>query len=225
MGKISGLFQIHGSEVVQVKSQVNQKTIGFNQILAEEYIILVSGLPRSGTSMMMKMLAAGGIAVVTDNFRQADEDNPKGYFELEKVKKLKDGETEWLANTKGKAVKTIAAHLEYLPVEFHYKVLFMHRDMMEILASQREMLLRRGEPADSVSDEKMAELFSKHLEKVVSWLSKQSNFQVLYLNYNEILANPQPITGQLVEFLDLKLDTNAMQKVVDPSLYRQRTQQ
>jgi hypothetical protein len=207
-----------------MKSQnIQQKSLS-PEFKPEDCIILVSGLPRSGTSMMMKMLEAGGVSVLTDNLRQADEDNPKGYFELEQVKKLKDGDTAWVASAKGKAVKTISAHLEYLPDKFYYKVLFMQREMKEILASQREMLIRRGEPADTVRDEKMAELFNKHLEKVTNWINNQSNFEVFAINYNGILANPQPIIDQLVDFLALDLDTNAMGKVVDPSLYRQRSQ-
>jgi hypothetical protein len=208
-----------------MKSQNSHRSNPSPEFKPEDCIILVSGLPRSGTSMMMKMLEAGGVSVLTDNLRQADEDNPKGYFELEKVKKLKDGETAWVASAKGKAVKTISAHLEYLPGEYHYKVLFMQREMKEILASQREMLIRRGEPADSVKDEKMAELFNKHLDKVANWINHQTNFDVLTINYNEILANPQPILDQLVDFLALDLDKNAMRKVVDPDLYRQRGQE
>ena len=190
----------------------------------EDTIILVSGLPRSGTSMMMKILQAGGIPILSDNLRQADEDNPKGYFELEQVKKLRDGETAWVATARGKAVKTVSAFLEYLPKDYFYKVLFMKRDMNEILASQKEMLIRRGEPADRVSDEKMAELFNKHLVKVEYWLANQSNLDVCYVNYNEVLANSGPIIDQIIRFLALDLDREAMKQVVDPKLYRQRTQ-
>src|ERR671923_2816349 len=102
-------------------------------------IIVVSGLPRSGTSMMMKMLAAGKIELFTDNLRVADEDNPEGYFEFERVKKLKDGDFAWLPGAQGKAVKVISALLEFLPSEFNYQVIFMRRRMSEILASQRKM--------------------------------------------------------------------------------------
>lgn len=190
----------------------------------EEFIILVSGLPRSGTSMMMKILQAGGIPILTDNLRQADEDNPKGYFELEQVKKLRDGDTAWVENAKGKAVKTISALLEYLPSEYSYKVLFMKRDMNEILASQKEMLLRRGEPGDRVSDEKMAELFNKHLDKVEHWIANKINFKVCYINYNDALTDPLPIIDDVVSFLNMKLDRGAMEQVIDPKLYRQRAQ-
>jgi hypothetical protein len=115
-----------------------------NKDLAER-IVVVSGLPRSGTSMMMKMLEAGGIPVLTDYEREADEDNPKGYFEFERVKNLKDGDDAWLPQAKGKVVKVIAALLTDLPSSYEYEVIFMRRAMPEILASQRQMLIRRGE--------------------------------------------------------------------------------
>ena len=108
-------------------------------------IIVVSGLPRSGTSMMMKMLAEGGVPAVSDSIRNADEDNPNGYFEFEPVKQLSEGQYEWLADADHKAVKVVSALLEYLPSTHHYKILFMERDIKEILASQRKMLDRRKE--------------------------------------------------------------------------------
>mgnify|MGYP001814252456 FL=1 len=121
-------------------------------------INVVSGLPRSGTSLMMKMLEAGGIPPMTDNIRTADDDNPKGYYEYERVKKMPDGDVAWVKDAQGKAVKVIAALLEYLPDDYIYKVLFMRRSMDEILASQKQMLIRSGKPTDEISDEKLAEL-------------------------------------------------------------------
>src|SRR5574341_398925 len=108
-------------------------------------IIVVSGLPRSGTSLMMNMLAAGGLPVLTDSLRSADDDNPNGYFEFEPVKKLADGRSEWLPQADRKVVKIISALLEHLPNSYHYKIIFMERDLKEILASQRTMLSRRHE--------------------------------------------------------------------------------
>ena len=119
----------------------------------EKFVTVVSGLPRSGTSMMMKMIEAGGIAPLTDKIRRADDDNPKGYFEFERVKKMPDGDTAWVEDAQGKAVKVIAALLEYLPQEYTYKVLFMRRSMDEILASQKQMLIRSEKPTDEISDE------------------------------------------------------------------------
>jgi argonaute-like protein implicated in RNA metabolism and viral defense len=155
----------------------------------ERQIAIVSGLPRSGTSMLMKMLEAGGMQVLTDYIREADEDNPEGYYEFEKVKQIKHDES-WLEDAEGKVVKMISQLLQHLPPDYTYKVVFMHRRMEEILASQRKMLIRRGAPSDEVSDEQMAALFRKHLKRLKTWLDEQPNFEVIYVSYNEVLANP-----------------------------------
>jgi LPS sulfotransferase NodH len=186
-----------------------------------EPVIIVSGLPRSGTSMMMSLLVAGGIAAITDSIRTADEDNPKGYFELEKVKELAEDHL-WLSDAGGKAVKIISALLKHLPRDYHYKIIFMHRDMKEVLASQRQMLIRRGEPADTISDERMAGMFRKHLLEVESWLAKQPNIEVLDVNYNQMLDAPARPIAAINDFLGGRLDTAAMSSVVDKTLHRQR---
>ena len=186
------------------------------------FITIVSGLPRSGTSMMMKMLEAGGIAPYTDNIRSADDDNPKGYYEFERVKKLPDGDTEWLRSAEGKAVKVISALLEHLPSDYTYRVLFMQRNMEEILASQKQMLIRGGKPTDKVGDEQLAEMYGKHLAKVNAWLVSQANFSVIYLDYNQMLVDPHKYALQVNQFLGDVLDPQAMAGVVDSNLYRQR---
>ncbi|NLG71714.1 MAG: sulfotransferase domain-containing protein [Chloroflexi bacterium] len=188
----------------------------------DEEIILVSGLPRSGTSMMMRMLEAGGKPVVTDNIRTADESNLKGYYEFERVKKLREGDTQWLKDARGKAVKVVSAHLEYLPADYRYRVIFMRRHMPEILASQRKMLKSRDEPDDQVSDEKLAELFQKHLVQVENWLSLQPNFEVIYVSYNDVLENPEVNIQRINEFLGGKMDTEKMLGVIEKNLYRNR---
>lgn len=187
-----------------------------------EFITIVSGLPRSGTSMMMKMLEAGGMSPYTDNIRTADDDNPKGYYEYERVKKLPEGDTSWLPDARGKAVKVISALLEHLPAQYNYRVLFMQRKMDEILASQKQMLIRSGQPTDKVSDEQLAEMYEKHLARVNSWLTSQGNFLVLYLDYNQMLTDPEKYAAQINDFLDGALDSLAMASIVDAKLYRQR---
>ena len=187
-----------------------------------EFITVVSGLPRSGTSMMMKMLAAGGMHILTDNARIPDDDNPRGYYELEKVKALKDGENEWLSEAQGKAVKIISALLEQLPSQYQYKIIFMHRDLDEILASQKQMLVRRGESADKIDDDTLGALFQKHLLQVEKWLSQQPNIVVTYVNYNDILQNPEPDIQKVVQFLDMNLDKSLMLGVPESNLYHQR---
>jgi hypothetical protein len=186
-----------------------------------DVITIVSGLPRSGTSMMMKMLEAGGIKVLTDEVRTADEDNPKGYYEFERVKQIEQDQS-WLPEAQGKVVKMISALLKHLPAGYRYRVVFMHRHMEEILASQQQMLIRRGEPTDRVSDEQMAQLFQRHVQQVTDWLARQPNIEMLQLHYSEIVADPAGQSVRIDRFFGGTLDARAMARVVDPSLYRQR---
>ena len=186
------------------------------------FITVVSGLPRSGTSMLMKMLEAGGMPPLTDNLRTADDDNPKGYYEFERVKKMPDGDISWVEEAPGKAVKVISALLEHLPPGYSYRVLFLQRKMEEILASQHKMLVRSGKPTDKISDEQLAAMYTKHLAKVRAWLNEQSNFSVLYLDYNGILADTQTQSNKINHFLDDILDPQKMAEIVEPDLYRQR---
>ena len=187
-----------------------------------ETITVVSGLPRSGTSMMMKMLEAGGIAPLTDDLREADTDNPKGYYEWERVKKLPEGDTAWLDDARGKAVKVISALLKELPAGYEYRIIFMERAMAEVLASQRKMLQHRGTEQDAAEDETMARLFQKHLDVIRSWLESQPNMSVLYVSYNDVLADAAPQIERIDEFLGGGLDVEAMTGVVDSRLYRRR---
>lgn len=185
-------------------------------------ITIVSGLPRSGTSMMMKMLEAGGISSYTDSFRTADSDNPKGYFEFERVKKLKEGDVSWLPEVQGKAVKVISALLQFLPPEYNYRVIFMLRAMPEILASQKKMLINRGEDPNKISDDELTKLYEKHLQKVMNWLNIQENFSVIYVDYNQMLKDPEPYFPKINQFLGNEVNIEKMGKVIDPNLYRQR---
>jgi hypothetical protein len=195
------------------------------QIFAQEkYITVVSGLPRSGTSMMMAALKAGGMPLVTDNLRTSDENNPKGYYEFERVKKLPKGDKAWLESSLGKAVKIISVLLEYLPKKYSYRVIFMERDIDEILNSQQRMLERTGKKvASSVEDEIMRKSYEEHLTGKKNWLEKKSNFRTLYLSYNDVLQDPMIEFDRVSGFLDHCLDVASMTKVVDTNLYRERT--
>ena len=188
---------------------------------SQPMITVVSGLPRSGTSMMMKVLEAGGMEVFTDNLRVADEDNPKGHYELEQVKALKDGDDSWIKDAPGKVVKVISSLLEYLPSTYKYKIVFMRREIAEILTSQKQMLIRRGENGDS-DDQKMAEQFQEHLKRVRVWLANQPNMEILYVDYNALMANPDPEIKTVAEFLGLSDHLEAMLAVPDKKLYRQK---
>lgn len=183
-------------------------------------LVIVTGLPRSGTSMMMNMLEAGGIAVIADRKRQADEDNPHGYFELEQVKEIKE-DSSWLDSSTGGAVKMVSVHLYDLPPDRDYVLIFMKRNLDEVIASQRVMLARKGE-MPSAQDEEMKLLFSQHLIEIEAWLSERKNFKTLYINYEDVLKQPQETAENIQEFLGRGLNIDNMIKSVDPSLYRQR---
>lgn len=185
-------------------------------------IVVVSGLPRSGTSMAMKMLEAGGVPILTDGIRTADESNPKGYYEFERVKELdKDGDTAWLGEARGKAVKIISFLLTYLPDIYDYHVVFMNRDVDEVLASQNKMLAARGEAPDTADDAKMREVYGKHLEKVGRFLRRPC-FTTLQVRYRDVIDNPAAEARRLNEFLGGRLNVEQMSKVADRELYRNR---
>ncbi len=189
----------------------------------QDVITIVSGLPRSGTSMMMKMLEAGGMPVLVDNVREADEDNPRGYYEFEQVKQVQ-ADASWLDNAAGKAVKMVSLLLYSLPSDRKYKVLFMRRNMTEILVSQRAMLERTGQGKD-FNDAEMAALFSRHLREIEAWLGGQKNFEVLTVPYNSVIADPRQYARHINLFLYGRLDEEKMAQTVDASLYRNRSDQ
>jgi hypothetical protein len=186
-------------------------------------IVVVSGLPRSGTSMAMKMLEAGGVPIVTDGVRTADESNPKGYYEFERVKELdKSGDMAWLGDARGKAVKIISFLLTYLPDTYDYQVVFMNRDIDEVLASQNKMLTARGETAETADDEKMREVYRKHLDKVGRFLRNRSCFHVLQVAYGDVVENPAAEARRINDFLGGGLNVAQMSAVADRELYRNR---
>jgi hypothetical protein len=188
----------------------------------KEYIIIVSGLPRSGTSMMMKMLEAGGLPILTDNLREADANNPKGYYEFERVKELPNGDYGWIPEAGGKVVKIVTGLIMNLPSDARYKVIFMQRAMKEVLSSQKKMLGRLGREDDKVEDEKMKKIYQEHLKQVNAWIAKQPNIEVLYVNYNTMLDNPLESLQKVNEFLGGGMDVKVMAGVVDKELYRER---
>ena len=188
-----------------------------------EPVVVVSGLPRSGTSMLMGMLAAGGLDLLTDGARAADEDNPRGYYELERVKALdKAGGAAWLADARGKGVKIISFLLAHLPDTCRYKIVFMRRSLPEVLRSQRRMLERRGEGAGDAGDEQLAGLFAAHLRKVETQLAARPNCDVLYVEHQDTLQDPARVAHAVDTFLGGRLDVAAMARAVDRRLYRNR---
>ena len=185
-------------------------------------IVVVSGLPRSGTSMIMKMLEAGGLPVLTDGLRTADEDNPKGYFEVERVKSLaRETDKSWLVEARGKGIKVISYLLRSLPPDFNYRVVFIRREIEEVLASQRKMLARRGE-TEATPPERMRALFEDDLWRASYQLKRRPEFETIELHYSAVLARPIEEAQRLAAFLGGGLDVEAMATAVDPQLYRNR---
>ncbi len=187
-------------------------------------VIIVSGLPRSGTSMLMKMLEAGGLEAATDEIRTADVDNPKGYYELERVKDLdKEGaDKAWVAGMRGKVVKVISFLLRDLPRGNNYKVVFVNRHLDEVIASQNKMLDHRNEEDAPVSDEKMKENYKNHLWRTNYLLKHEPGFETLFLDHRSVIEDGPGQAAAINRFLGGHLDEQKMAEVVDPNLYRNR---
>ncbi|MGH2443264.1 MAG: sulfotransferase domain-containing protein [Chloroflexota bacterium] len=188
---------------------------------ADEPVIIVSGLPRSGTSMMMQMLAAGGLPVLTDNQRKPDTDNPRGYYEFEAVKTVRD-DASWLENAHGSVVKMVYKLLYDLPPNHSYRVIFVQRKLEEVIGSQGEMLRRRGKEDDDLTPDQLIALYERELGSVQSWLQRQPNFSTLYVNYRDVLIDPGSVADKLKDFLAGSLNAEAMAQIPDGALYRNR---
>lgn len=186
-----------------------------------DYLTIVSGLPRSGTSMMMRMLDTGGLPALIDNVRVADEDNPGGYYEFEPVKKTRE-DASWLRSSAGKVVKMVYRLLYDLPAGHSYRVIMMRRKLDEVIKSQEVMLERSGKAGGKLSDEKLKQMFADELAKVEKWMDERPHFKYIEIDYNEMVSDPVPLAARLNAFLDGGLDEQAMAGVVNPSLYRQR---
>lgn len=185
-------------------------------------ITVVSGLPRTGTSMMMQILHKGGMDVLTDNLRKPDDNNQKGYYELEKVKYL-EKDNSWMHEAENKAVKIIAQLLFFLPSQYEYQIVFMEREIKEVMASQEKMLKNLGrEDALDVDADKLANMFSQQIVKVKQWLSEQSNIRTLFVPFSGLFENPDEQMNRIGKFLNQDLDLEAMRNVIKPSLYRSR---
>jgi hypothetical protein len=184
-------------------------------------IAIVSGLPRSGTSLMMQMLAAGGMPVLSDGVRKPDADNPKGYLEWEGFKQLRK-DPSLIAQAEGKVVKVISEFILSLPSGHEYRIVFMQRPLPEVLKSQDEMLRRLGN-VDLIGDNSaIEEHFQRHLIEVNKWLAGQANMQVCRVHYHRVLREPRVVAEEVAVFLKVPLDIEAMVRQVDGSLYRNR---
>lgn len=187
-----------------------------------EKITIVSGLPRSGTSLMMSILKNGGMSILEDQQRRPDEDNPRGYYEYEKVKDLAKNNS-WVCDHGGKVIKVISFLLKNLPDNMNYDVIFMNRNIKEVLKSQSKMLERSGVNLGSVSDDVMEKKFLDHLEKTNNWFSLQKNMKVYYVDYSKLVKDTNNVIHDLCLFLGRDLNKNNMLSAVDKNLYRQKS--
>jgi tetratricopeptide (TPR) repeat protein len=205
----------------QIAPSVSQDILSERPLDISNTIVIVSGLPRSGTSMMMQMLSAGGIPPLTDSVREADENNPKGYYEFEKAKQL-NRDSSWMAESKGKAVKIVAQLLAYLPAiqGADYRVVFMERDMDEVLSSQKSMLHRQEKKGAKLSDDRLRTIFSHQVKQIRTMLSLRK-IPTLFVDYNRTIENPEETAARLTAFLGEKIDKKKMAEAVDSALKRQ----
>jgi hypothetical protein len=185
-------------------------------------VIVVSGLPRSGTSLAMQMIHAGGVEAVTDGQRTSDEDNPRGYFEFERVKQLRN-DRAWLDDAEGKVVKVIHLLLMELPDDRPYRVVFMQRDIGEVIRSQATMLSRSGRLGGQLPPDRLKAVYGQQLATVDAWLAARTNFHVLRVPYSQLVSDPARHATAVNEFLGGGLDESRMCAAVDPSLHRNRS--
>ena len=184
-------------------------------------VTVVSGLPRSGTSLAMQMIHAGGIPALTDGQRTSDDSNPRGYFELERVKQLKQDKS-WLDDAAGKVVKVIHLLLAELPDDRPYRVVFMQRDLREVVQSQATMLARSGRAGGQLAPERLIAVYEQQLNTVEQWLAARPNFSVLRVPYAQLVSDPSGVVPTVNAFLGGTLDEARMRAAVDPGLHRNR---
>lgn len=181
--------------------------------------VVVSGLPRSGTSMMMQMLAAGGLPALSDGFREADEDNPRGYFEFEAVKRTKQ-DSSWLDGSEGNVVKMVHALLTDLPNDRPYRVIMMRRKTEIVLKSQAAMLERLGQEGADLDPQVLAKAYEHQLEQVKDYMVRQSCFEFIEVWYGAVIEYARSQTRRINGFLSGELNVDAMIAAVDPTLRR-----
>lgn len=221
---VIGKDETTSEDLILCIGQPKKDTVAFSgDADPKDTVYVVSGLPRSGTSMMMQMLAAGGMEPFTDSVREADENNPKGYYEAERVKKL-NSNNNWLRDCRGKVIKIVAPLIPYLPQELPYKIIFMERDMSEVLKSQSSMLQRMEKEGADLASERLAEVLDNQQIHSMNLL-KYFRIPVLNVKYSDAVGGNGEVPARLREFLAMDLDTEKMASVVDPSLYRERSDQ
>lgn len=187
-----------------------------------QFVSVVSGLPRSGTSMMMRMLEAGGVEPIVDHEREPNDDNPLGYYEFEPVKALNE-DSSWVSGARGKSVKVIYKLVYDLPANVDYRVIFMQRDLVEVLRSQETMMRRDGLDPDSIGRDLLLQMFQGEVMEFRRWAEAQRNIRIFYADYARVVSEPEDMAKEIAKFLDTDLNVRAMAEVVDPNLYRNRS--
>jgi len=185
-------------------------------------ITIVSGLPRSGTSLMMQMLEKGGMDILTDGHRKPDENNTRGYFEVEKVKTLQK-DNSWLNEAEGKAVKIIVQLLPFVSPDFDYSVIYMIRPVEEILRSQTRIISNLYKEKKTLAPEILEKTFAKQVRRVQQWMEAHPRIQTLYIFYPEVLHHPLNQARTIQQFLGLELDVKSMASAVDASMWHQKS--
>jgi len=184
-----------------------------------DYVTIVSGLPRSGTSLMMRMIGEGGIPILSDGLRVPDEDNPNGYYEFERVRRTRQ-DPSWIPDALGKVVKMVHLLLLELPLTHEYRVVFMRRDLREVVKSQNRMLTRLNKPTDDLPEERVAEIYKRQIETTLTYLQSHDDyFRVIEVDYNVLIKNPLDLVRRVGAFFD-GLNTDEMVKAIDVRLYR-----
>jgi hypothetical protein len=175
-------------------------------------IYIVSGLPRSGTSMMMKMLEAGGLPVLVDADNPSTDNHPGGRYEYKLARMMSKGANEWITDAKGKVVKILLHSLYNLPDTFQYKVVFMQRNIYEVIASQTKMGILSGNDY----------IYTNMILQFNHWLKSKTTIEILFVNYNDLMKQSAPIIANVADFIGQDLNTGKMAKVPKKKLYRNR---
>jgi predicted AlkP superfamily phosphohydrolase/phosphomutase/tetratricopeptide (TPR) repeat protein len=210
----------------EARKRGSDRAIAANVLPAEKQhesaldFTIVSGLPRSGTSLMMRILEAAGLPVMSDGLRGADDDNPGGYYEWEAIKKV-GTQPAVLSEARGKVVKVVSMLLPSLPEGHRYNVIFMDRPVEEIVMSQRKMLENRG-AAQLTSQETMARALSDHRSEILRGLHNAPGFEVLVVDYPALVNSPEEWLCRVQRFLGIAAVSEAMRSVVRQDLYRNR---
>ena len=188
-----------------------------------EGMVVVSGLPRSGTSMLMRVLRGGGVPLMVDDIRAADENNKLGYFEFEPVKSLGSGvarDLSWIAEARGKGVKVVAPLLRHLPAGIPARIIVLHRPLAQVLASQEAMKERLGTAGRSTSTAMLARRYATEMERIDGLVAARPAWRVLHVSYERMLADPAGECRRIGVFLGDRFDADRAAAGVDRSQRR-----